>query len=47
MFNDPNARDLRTITLSYTFYRDPDDAKRAQAKKAAQTAAKMKIDSRT
>ena len=47
MFNDPNARDLRTITLSYTFYRDPDDAKRAQAKKDAQTAAKMKIDSRT
>ena len=47
MFNDPTARALRTITLSYTFYRDPDDAKRAQAKKAAQTAAKMKIDSRT
>ncbi|MHA1597800.1 MAG: cytochrome c oxidase assembly protein, partial [Alphaproteobacteria bacterium] len=47
IFNDPIARDVRTITLSYTFYRDPDDAKRAKAKKAKQTAAKNKTDSRS
>lgn len=47
IFDDPITRDVRTITLSYTFYRDPDDAKRAKAIKAEQAKATNNTDSKT
>ena len=31
MMQDPNTRDIRTITISYTFFRSLDDAERSGA----------------
>ena len=44
IFSDPNTRDVKTITLSYTFFRAP-GAKDAEPAKQAQTPAAEKVKS--
>ncbi len=44
IFNDPNTRDVKTITLSYTFYRAP-GAKGAEQAKQVQAPAGEKLKS--
>jgi len=39
IFNNPNTRDVKTITLSYTFFRAPDDAADKPQKAKAQASA--------
>jgi len=40
IFNDPNTREVKTITLSYTFFRSPDD-KGAEPAKQVQAPARL------